>query len=147
MSHPDPGKLLASLSLYQLPMALKGALDLNLFTHINAGANTPAPLAEKCQASERGVRILCDYLTIMGFLQKSNGAYALTPETGIFLDANSPAYLGSIAGFLTHPIMRANFDDVAAIVLCRAALRVGNARCDQCVPIRAPHFGLRTLVI
>ncbi|MFM2125629.1 MAG: hypothetical protein RL328_2080 [Acidobacteriota bacterium] len=116
MSHPDPGKLLASLSLYQLPMALKGALDLNLFTHINAGANTPAPLAEKCQASERGVRILCDYLTIMGFLQKSNGAYALTPETGIFLDANSPAYLGSIANFLTHPIMRANFDDVAAIV-------------------------------
>jgi ubiquinone/menaquinone biosynthesis C-methylase UbiE len=116
MTAPDPGKLLASLTLYQLPMALKGALDLELFTHIAAGTNTAAALAPACQASEKGVRILCDYLTIHGFLTKSGDTYALAPDTGIFLDKKSPAYMGTVANFLLHPIMLKNFEDVAAIV-------------------------------
>lgn len=116
MTAPDPGKLLASLTLFQLPLALKGALELELFTHIASGANTPAAIAPKCQASEKGVRILCDYLTIHGFLTKTGDTYALAPDTGIFLDKNSPAYMGTVANFLLHPLMFDNFKDIAAIV-------------------------------
>jgi len=113
---PDPGILLRALSSYQLPMALKGAIDLELFTHIAAGATTPAQIAPLCKASEKGVRVLCDYLTVNGFLVKKDGHYGLAPETGIFLDKKSPAYMGSVAGFLTHDLMRKNFSDVAALV-------------------------------
>jgi 2-polyprenyl-3-methyl-5-hydroxy-6-metoxy-1,4-benzoquinol methylase len=113
---PDPGILLRALSAYQLPMALKGAIELELFTHIAAGANTVAQIAPLCNASEKGVRVLCDYLTVNGFLVKCKGTYALAPETGIFLDKKSPAYMGSVAGFLAHEMMRKNFSDVAALV-------------------------------
>lgn len=105
-----------SLRAHQITMAMKGALDLELFTHIAAGASTPAAIAARCQASEKGVRVLCDFLTIHGFLTKTNGTYALAPETAPFLDKNSPSYMGAIAGFLTHETMLANFRDVAAIV-------------------------------
>ncbi len=116
MSHPDPGRILQALTAYQLPMSLKAALELEVFTHIAAGANTAPKIAPLCNASEKGVRVLCDYLTVQGFLTKTDGAYALSPENGIFLDKNSPAYLGSIAGFLTHESMVKNFSDVTAIV-------------------------------
>ena len=113
---PDPGRILQALTSYQLPMALKGALDLEIFTHVAAGANTVEQIAPLAKASEKGIRVLCDYLTVQGFLVKTDGTYSLAPETGIFLDKNSPAYMGSVAGFLTHDLMRKNFSDVAAIV-------------------------------
>jgi 2-polyprenyl-3-methyl-5-hydroxy-6-metoxy-1,4-benzoquinol methylase len=97
-------------------MALKGAIELEIFTHIAAGATTVAQIAQLAKASEKGVRVLCDYLTINGFLVKNHGAYGLAPETGIFLDKKSPAYMGSVAGFLAHEMMRKNFSDVAALV-------------------------------
>jgi SAM-dependent methyltransferase len=112
---PDPGILLQALTAYQLPMALKGAFDLDLFTHIAAGATTPAQIAPLCNATEKGVRVLCDYLTVRGFLTKENGYYGLDPRTGIFLDKKSPAYMGSMANFLTHETLRHNFDDIAAV--------------------------------
>lgn len=113
---PDPGILLQALTAFQLPMALKGALELEIFTHIAAGAATPAQIAPLCKGTEKGVRVLCDYLTVRGFLTKNDGSYALDPRVGVFLDKNSPTYLGSVANFLTHDTIRHNFDDVAALV-------------------------------
>ena len=52
------------------------------------------------------MRILCDFMTIQGFLTKQDGAYGLTPDSAVFLDKKSPAYLGSIAFFLMHPVAR-----------------------------------------
>lgn len=115
-AQPDPGAILRALSAYQLTMALKGAIELEVFTHIGAGATTVPEIARLSQASEKGMRVLCDFLTVNGFLVKEDGAYALAPQTGIFLDKNSPAYMGSVAGFLAHDLMRNNFRDVAAIV-------------------------------
>ena len=113
---PDPGLILQALTSYQLPMALKGALDLELFAHIATGATTPAQIAPLCQATEKGVRVLCDYLTVQGFLTKKDGHYGLDSRTGIFLNKKSPAYIGSVANFLTHETLRHNFEDVAALV-------------------------------
>lgn len=52
------------------------------------------------------MRILCDYLTILGFLVKTGTSYGLTPESALFLDKRSPAYLGSISFFLAHDATR-----------------------------------------
>jgi hypothetical protein len=97
-------------------MALKGAIDLELFTHIADGVVTVPALAARSGASERGVRILCDYLTIHGFLTKQSGTYGLTADSSLFLNKHSRAYMGSMANFLTHPVLRTEFDDVAAVV-------------------------------
>jgi 2-polyprenyl-3-methyl-5-hydroxy-6-metoxy-1,4-benzoquinol methylase len=62
------------------------------------------------------VRILCDYLTIQGFLTKANGRYALPPDSALFLDRNSPAYMGSIAEFLASDRSREHHRNIAAAV-------------------------------
>ena len=48
----------------------------------------------------RGIRILADYLTILGFLQKLGDRYELTGDTKVFLDRKSPAYLGGAIAFI-----------------------------------------------
>ncbi len=112
----NPTVIFEALNRYQHTMALKGAIDLELFTHIAAGANTAAAIAQRCNAAERGVRVLCDFLTILGFLTKSDGHYGLSAESATFLDRKSPTYLGSAANFLVRPEALSHFRDVAAVV-------------------------------
>jgi len=112
----SPAAIFDTLQRYQQTMALKGAIDLELFTHIAKGVVTPGALALSCHASERGIRILCDFMTILGFLRKTDEGYRLTPESAVFLDKASPAYMGSITGFLSSERTLARFSDVAAIV-------------------------------
>jgi hypothetical protein len=101
-SAPDPGLIMQILNAYQQTYALKAAIELDLFTHIAAGITAPAPLAKASAATERGVRILCDYLTILGMLTKSDGLYGLSPTAAAFLTKSSPTYMGPAAAFLTH---------------------------------------------
>jgi len=91
-----------ALCAFQLTEALKGAIELDVFTHIAGGAHTAAAIADRAGASERGIRILCDYLTVHGFLGKDDGQYACSPTAAAFLDKRSPAYIGSIANFLAN---------------------------------------------
>jgi hypothetical protein len=99
-SSPDPGVIMDALCAFQLTQALKAAIELDVFTHIAAGAVTPASIAERAGASERGIRILCDYLTVRGFLAKEHGRYRCSPTAAVFLDKRLPSYIGSIANFL-----------------------------------------------
>ncbi len=117
---PNPDAIFDTLTSFQKSMALKGAIDLDLFTHIGDGSTTTAAIAARANASERGVRILCDFLTILGFLTKTDGGggsvYGLTQESDLFLNKRSPAYMGSMANFLVHDTQLNNFRDVAAVV-------------------------------
>jgi|SRR5579862_753384 len=88
---------------YQRTAALKAALELDVFTHIAAGATTVKALASRCQAAQRGVRALLNHLAMDGFLAKNGEQYALTGTAAAFLDRNSPAYLGSAIGFIASP--------------------------------------------
>ena len=63
---------------YQKTAALHAAVDLQVFTAIGAGASTVESIAEKCGSSQRGIRILCDYLVIEGLLAKESDKYLLT---------------------------------------------------------------------
>src|SRR5438876_6195664 len=78
-SIPSADIVFDTLFAYQRSAALKTALDLDLFTAIDEGAQTAAALSKRCGASERGARILCDYLTTLGCLSKSGETYRLTP--------------------------------------------------------------------
>jgi len=115
-SLPNPALIFETLNAYQRTAALKAAIELDAFTAIGEGAKTPAALAIRCQAAERGMRILCDYLVIIGFLTKSGQQYSLTNDSAVFLDRRSPAYMGSVAGFLTMPELMDASKDLAAVV-------------------------------
>jgi SAM-dependent methyltransferase len=131
MSQPNPLPIFDALNAFQQTMALKGAVELDIFTHIADGATTAAEIAKRCEAAERGVRILCDFLTINGLLTKSAGKYGLTQEAAAFLSKRSPAYMGGAAKFLAHERHMAHFKDVAAVVRKGGALDDGNMGPDD----------------
>jgi 2-polyprenyl-3-methyl-5-hydroxy-6-metoxy-1,4-benzoquinol methylase len=124
-------RIFDALNAYQQTMALKGAVELDIFTHIADGAVTAAEIATRCQATERGVRTLCDFLTIHGLLTKSDFKYGLTPDAAAFLNRHSPAYMGAAAKFLAHPRHLAHFQDVAAAVRKGGSLDSGNMGPDD----------------
>src|SRR5437870_3009718 len=83
---PSPTLFFSTMGAFQRTAALKGAIELDVFTAIGEGSKTAPKIAKRCQASERGIRILCDYLTLMGFLSKSGNDYSLTQDAALFLD-------------------------------------------------------------
>ena len=113
---PSPALIFDAFQGHQRTAALKAAMDLELFTAIGDGANTTAAIASSCRASVRGVRVLCDFLTILGFLTKSGDRYELTPDSAVFLNKRSPAYMGGIADFIASPDFITRFSDLAGIV-------------------------------
>ena len=112
----SPERIFDTLFAYQQSFALKAAVELDLFTAIGEGADEPASLAKRVQAAERGVRILADYMTIQGFLQKENGKYQLTQVSAVFLDRRSPACMSSMGNFLVGDSAIENFKGLAASV-------------------------------
>ena len=102
-SEPDPEHIRNLIVGYQKTAALRAAVDLHLFTAIAKGASTVDTIAAKCQASPRGIRILCDYFTIEGLLSKQNQTYHLSPDSAAFLDERSPHYMGGMLRFLNAP--------------------------------------------
>jgi len=113
---PSPERVFNALNAYQETAALKAAIELDIFTVIAKGSNDAAALATEIGASERGIRILCDFLTIQGFLVKSSNGYGLTKESAIFLDRRSPACLVSISEFLGSEDHKQCFDSLTAAV-------------------------------
>jgi 2-polyprenyl-3-methyl-5-hydroxy-6-metoxy-1,4-benzoquinol methylase len=119
---PSPGVVFDTLQAYQRSVALKGAIDLDLFTAIAEGNRSLSAIASRINASEKGTRVLCDFLTIMGFLAKQGGGYALTADSAAFLDRRSPAYLGTLANFLVNPRVTAMLEDITAVIRHGGAL-------------------------
>jgi len=115
-SHPSPERIFNVMIAFQETEALRAAIELDIFTAIAEGANTAASLAAKTGARARGVRILCDYLTIKEFLTKDGERYALTQESATFLNRHSPACLGSMVHFLASPWSKKNFGALAEAV-------------------------------
>jgi 2-polyprenyl-3-methyl-5-hydroxy-6-metoxy-1,4-benzoquinol methylase len=100
--HPtavSPALITATLSAFERTAALRAAIDLDVFTAIAEGADTVEPLARRCNAAVRGIRILADCLTVLGFLEKHARSYRLTADSAAFLDRRSPNYLGTLAKF------------------------------------------------
>jgi len=112
----SPELVFDTLMAYQRSAALRAAVELDLFRAIGEGAGDVAEMAKRCAASERGMRILCDYLTIIGFLNKRDGRYSHTPTSAAFLDPRSPACIASIAKFLTNDTLLAPNRRLADIV-------------------------------
>jgi 2-polyprenyl-3-methyl-5-hydroxy-6-metoxy-1,4-benzoquinol methylase len=97
---PSPALLFDVAGRYADTAVLNAAIELEVFTALGEGHATAPALARRCETSERGMRILCDTLTILGFLTKKGDSYVLTPDSAMFLDQRSRAYLGTITKFV-----------------------------------------------
>jgi len=113
---PSPQLFFQTINAYQQTEALKAAIELEVFTAIGEGNTTAAEIAKRCKAAERGTRILCDFLCIMGFLTKDGNRYSNTPDSAMFLDKRSPAYLGGATEFIAAETLTNNFKNFAEVV-------------------------------
>ncbi|MEP6706639.1 MAG: class I SAM-dependent methyltransferase [Pyrinomonadaceae bacterium] len=113
---PTPALLFDTINSYQRTAAIKAAIELSLFTAIAQGKTTAAEIGKSCDASERGTRILCDFLVIMGFLTKQDSHYGLTQDSAVFLDKRSPAYMGTVIDFTLSPMLTDHFKELTAAV-------------------------------
>jgi hypothetical protein len=113
---PNPQLVWDTINAYQRTSALQAAIELDLFTAIGPGDVTAEHLANKCAASPRGIRILCDYLTVLGFLRKRADTYCLTPTSSAFLDRHSPACMGSMVQFMNSPKLLSGFANMTDTV-------------------------------
>jgi ubiquinone/menaquinone biosynthesis C-methylase UbiE len=119
---PSPAIVFDTLNAYVRTSALRGAIELDLFTAIAEGNTSASTIAKRVQASEKGTRVLCDYLTVLGLLTKLDHQYGLTPDSAAFLNRHAPTYIGTVARFLGMPQLTGNFSDVAAVVRKGGAL-------------------------
>lgn len=134
-SQPSPELIFETLNAHQRTAALKAAIELDVFTAIGEGATGPAALGIRCQASPRGMRFLCDYLVIIGFLTKTGQQYGLTPDSAIFLDRHSPGYVGTAASFLTSQELMEASKDLAGVVRKGGSLLAGQGTVEPDNPV------------
>jgi hypothetical protein len=76
------------------------AVELELFTHLGTGKMTGAQMAERLGLDARAVPDLPDALLALGLLTRDgegpDALYGNTVETAVFLDKESPQYIGGI---------------------------------------------------
>src|SRR5580700_475589 len=112
----NPGIVFDMVQAVQRTAALKAAIDLDIFRGVGQGPGDVASIAKHAKASERGIRILCDFLVINGVLAKENGKYQHTPTSAAFLDPRSPACMASVAQFLSAPALLEPFARLTEVV-------------------------------
>jgi 2-polyprenyl-3-methyl-5-hydroxy-6-metoxy-1,4-benzoquinol methylase len=113
---PSPALFFDTMSAYQRSEALRTAIELDLFSQVAAGRQSANELASACQAAPRGIRILADFMAIIGFLEKHGDRYELTADAKMFLDRKSPAYLGGAVSFMLAPELKESFQKLTAAV-------------------------------
>jgi SAM-dependent methyltransferase len=91
-----PGRLFGLASAYWQPCALHAGVKLGVFTALAGATLTAAEMAQRLQASERGMELLLNGLTAMDLLEKDGDAFRNTPLAEAYLDRNQPDYVGHI---------------------------------------------------
>jgi hypothetical protein len=148
VAQPSPDPFIEAILGYQQTAAIKAAIELDLFSAIAQGKDTAETLGQATGAAVRGIRILCDYLTVQGHLGKQGQAYRLSPSAALFLDRGSPSWIGSVVEYLAAPeMMRLFLDDPAGYVRNGGSVGLGNNAPDHPIwvtfaramaPFRAP---------
>ena len=97
---PTPEQILQIGMGFWASKTLLSAVELELFTVLSDTGLTGDEIAGKLELHERSRCDFLDALVALGLLERAgNGpgaVYSNTPDTAIFLDKSSPAYLGGI---------------------------------------------------
>ncbi|MEX0447828.1 class I SAM-dependent methyltransferase [Xenorhabdus sp. SGI246] len=96
--------------------AVRTALELDIFSIIGEDGKTIKQIAESCQASERGVRILCNYLVSIDFMCIEGNRFFLNREMSLHLNRKSPYYLGGTTKFLLSEYIIDSFKHLTEVI-------------------------------
>jgi hypothetical protein len=100
MLPPSADRILELGYAFRASKALLSAVELGVFTALAAGPLDLVSLRRKIGIAERGARDFFDVLVALGMLARgTDGRYANTVETDLYLDAEKTTYIG---GDLTH---------------------------------------------
>jgi hypothetical protein len=103
-AEPDPSLILQIGFGFWPSKTLLSAVELELFTLLAGGPLTGAEVAQRLQLRSRAVFDFLDGLVAIGLLQREGSGeqarYANTAETAVFLDKNSPQYIGGMLEML-----------------------------------------------
>ena len=125
---------------YLTTAALTAGVKLDIFTAIGGDSRTADALAQTTGASTRGVRILCDYLTVIGFLEKSGTEYRLTAASKRYLDRTSAMAVADALDFLAAPEMMALvLEDPVSYVRGGGAVGLAHIAPDNPIWVRFAH--------
>lgn len=120
---PSPMQHLMSIAQGHLAAgALKAALELEIFTLIAHGIDTPNQLAATKKTSARGMRLLCDALVGLGLVEREGERLSLSEEMARLLVKGSPTYMGGHIGINNAPWFWEGAHHLADIVRAGHAL-------------------------
>lgn len=92
-----PERLIQFTFSYAPPLLLEAGVRHGVFDALSDGPRTLEQLSSVTNTSERGLRVVLNGLTGLQFLSKNaGGAYALTPESDMFLVSSKPSYVGGL---------------------------------------------------
>ena len=101
---PNPGHIMQTATAFWVSKVLLTAVEFDLFTVLGDQALTADQVGEKLGIAPRGRYDFLDALVAGGFLYRNGdgaeGRYQNTPDTGTFLNKNSPAYIGGMPEML-----------------------------------------------
>ena len=96
MTDLSPAHILQTGLAFWSSKVLLTAVELCVFTALAKSPADLPTLRSSLGLHERGARDFFDALVALGFLQRQDGIYQNTPETGLFLDRARPSYVGGI---------------------------------------------------
>lgn len=131
----DPQPIWHIMTGFQHSAAFKTAIELELFTRIAEGNKTIKTLAEACNASEKGIRVLSDVFTVLGFLTKQDGNYELTDVAATFLNKHVHTYLGDAVYFVMADGQMRGYADLTNSVKRGGSLDEGQTNLEPDSPI------------
>lgn len=109
-SPPDPSPILQTAFSFWSSKVLLTAVEFGLFTRLAGRRLSGAELGAELRLHPRGIADFFDALVAMKFLDRdglgSAAKYFNTPEGALFLDENSPRYIGGILVMLNARLFK-----------------------------------------
>jgi SAM-dependent methyltransferase len=93
---PDPDFVYSLFTGVYKPQLVQIALTLDVFTPLASGPIDARAVAQACGCSPSGIRLLLDYLSTIGVLERHANNYALTPTTATFFVPQKQSYVGDL---------------------------------------------------
>src|SRR5262249_18991124 len=90
-----PSKILGFMHAQWAVQALRAAVEINIFSHLEKDACDAAEVALNMDTDRRATETLLDALTGMALLTKKDGKYSLTEDARTYLLPSSDLFLGN----------------------------------------------------
>ncbi|HUX44601.1 MAG TPA: methyltransferase [Terracidiphilus sp.] len=93
---PTPEHILQIGLGFMASKTLLSAVEMEVFTELTKGPESLKALTGRLGLHPRSARDFLDTLVALGFLHRTDGQYANTPSSDLFLDKHKPSYIGGI---------------------------------------------------